>query len=138
MTQILLLHLWKWDVYWCQQQIFSCCVTSPFMDKNISKNVQWWFLKCIRCVTSNLGGKAKINKIRHQLSRIITLNMWTQVQQIQHKAEPSKVWNTRTYSMFENHDKEANWGFKYTHKVISDRGPGEKKHRWAESNYTRT
>lgn len=54
------------------------------------------------------GKKARINKIRHQLSRIITLNMWTQVQQIQHKTEPSKVRNTRTYSMFENHDNEAN------------------------------
>lgn len=70
--------------------------------------------------------------------------MWTQVQasktklrlkisfiaeliKIQHKAEQSKVWNTRTYSMFENHDKEANWGFKYTHKVISDRG-----HTWGK------
>lgn len=54
------------------------------------------------------GKKARINKIKHQLSRIITLNMWTQVQaseaelrskigfiaeliKIQHKAEQSKV-----------------------------------------------
>lgn len=46
--------------------------------------------------------QASETKLRLKLSFIAELI------KIQHKAEQSKVWNTRTYSMFENHDKEAN------------------------------